>query len=335
MTRALGLYSGGLDSMIAAKLMLEQGIEVTALNFSTPFFGSERARITAEQLGIELIVEDITEEHFEIVRSPRFGFGKNMNPCMDCHTMMYRLAGQMMEREGYDFIFTGEVLGQRPFSQNKHSIRQIAEKSGYEDDILRPLCARLFKPTRPEREGLVDRDRLLDISGRSRRRQIALAKKWGLEAHSGSAGGCLLTDPQFSARLREAMRDDPDMPPRDVEILKYGRHFRLTPGCRLAVGKTQGENITITKVAREKSYVLATVESVPSPTAAFTCDPNEEQMRLAARIIGRYADIPSDEEFTLIVWNEANDWRKEITAKPFSPEESKKYLIGLKAKGGG
>ena len=226
MTRAIGLLSGGLDSRLAARLMTEQNIEVLGVAFVTPFFGSEKARQAAEQLKIPLQILDITQPHWAMLRQPRYGYGKGLNPCIDCHALMLREAGKLMETIGADFLFTGEVLGQRPFSQTRPSLRAVEKASGCLDVILRPLSARLLPETRPEREGLVDRSRLLDISGRSRKRQMALAENYGLNDYPAPAGGCLLTDPIFSRRLKELLAHSPEPELREIELLKTGRHFR-------------------------------------------------------------------------------------------------------------
>lgn len=195
--RAVGLLSGGLDSMLAARLLLDQGIEVLGMTFVTPFFGPEKAQRAAEQLGIPLEVMDITVEHFRILKAPRYGYGKGMNPCIDCHALMIRKAGKCVENGRADFVFTGEVLGQRPFSQTKPSLRAVEKESGFAGRVVRPLSALLLPETFPEKEGWLDRSRLLDLRGRSRKRQMALAELYGLRDYPTPAGGCLLTTPFF------------------------------------------------------------------------------------------------------------------------------------------
>ncbi len=183
--RALGLFSGGLDSMLAAMVLRAQGIEVTGLVWVTPFFTAERAEESAAAIDLPILVEDLTDRYLHLLYEPPRGFGRWMNPCIDCHLLMLREAGKIMEQEGYDFLFTGEVVGQRPFSQNKGSLNYIARESGYGELLLRPLSARLLKTTRPEREGLVDRERLLNISGRGRKRQMELAAQFGITSYPG------------------------------------------------------------------------------------------------------------------------------------------------------
>ncbi|WP_291317523.1 thiamine biosynthesis protein [Desulfuromonas sp.] len=242
MSKALGLLSGGLDSSLAAMTLLRQGVEVTGIAFVTPFFGSAKAEQAARQIGIPLIVQDIGEVHLEMVKNPRYGYGKNMNPCIDCHAMMFRLAGEVMAGKGFDFLFSGEVLGQRPMSQNLNALRSVANYSGHPDRILRPLSARLLAITAMEEEGLVDRERLLDIQGRSRKPQEKLAREWGLTDYPSSGGGCLLTEKSISNRLRDLFDHRPEATVTDVELLKLGRQFRLSETAKLTLGRNQADN---------------------------------------------------------------------------------------------
>ena len=239
MSKALGLLSGGLDSSLAALTLKRQGIEVTCISFVTPFFGSAKAESAAKRMEIPLIVRDIGEVHLEMVKNPRYGYGKNMNPCIDCHAMMFRLAGEISEEQGFDFLFSGEVLGQRPMSQNPSALRAVANYSGRPERILRPLSAKLLPPTPMETRGLVDRERLLDIQGRSRKRQEMLAREWGLNDYPSSGGGCLLTEKDFAERLRDLFRHQPDCSVRDVRLLRVGRQFRLTEHSRLVLGRNR------------------------------------------------------------------------------------------------
>jgi len=220
MTKGLGLLSGGLDSSLAALTLKRQGVEVSGISFATPFFGTGKARKAAEQMEIPLIVKDISDVHLEMLKNPVYGYGKNMNPCIDCHAMMFNLAGEIMRQEGFDFLFSGEVLGQRPMSQNITALHTVAKHSGCKGRILRPLSAKLLPITPMEEEGLVDREQLLDIQGRSRKRQEALAKEWGLKEYPSSGGGCLLTEKSFSGRLRDLIEKQPEATVVDVELLK-------------------------------------------------------------------------------------------------------------------
>lgn len=223
--KALVLLSGGLDSMLAAKILINQGIEVTGLTFISYFFGARKARIAAEQIGIELKEVNFSDEHLKMVKNPKYGYGKNINPCIDCHSLMLRHAKKIMNDEGYDFIATGEVLGQRPMSQNKEALRLVAEYSGVGEKLVRPLSARRLNITKPEKAGTIIRGKLLNISGRTRDKQLELVKKYKIKEYSSAAGGCLLTDPIFSDRLIKIFDYWPDCKGNDVELLKYGRVF--------------------------------------------------------------------------------------------------------------
>ena len=247
--KGIGLFSGGLDSILAAKIIMALGIQVTGVTCTTPFFSPEKAKAAAKEIGIHLIEVDITKEHLDMLKAPKYGYGKNMNPCIDCHTLMLKIAGRMMEDREADFIFTGEVLGQRPMSQNRQSLSIVAKNSGYQEYILRPLSALLLPATRPEIEGKVDRQRLLAIKGRGRKDQIEMARRYGVDHYSAPAGGCLLTDPMFSRRLRDLFRHGLDFEIRDIELLKYGRHFRINEFSKAIVGRTA------LKTRRSKDYL--------------------------------------------------------------------------------
>ncbi len=263
--RALGLFSGGLDSMLAAALLKAQGLEVTLITFVTPFFGADRARESAAHLGLPLIEMDLTERFWPLIFAPPHGFGQGHNPCIDCHLLMVREAGLLMAAQGFHFIFSGEVLGQRPMSQNRGSLNLIGNKSGLGDLLLRPLSAKLLKTTRPEQLGWVDRERLLNLSGRGRKRQMALAEEYGITRYPAPAGGCLLTDPGYAARLKELLdHQGGSVTRRDLDLLKWGRHFRLPGGVKAVVGRTQKENEALLALRGSGDTVLK-VEDYPSP----------------------------------------------------------------------
>ncbi len=293
--RALGLLSGGLDSMLAATVLREQGIEVAAVVFVTPFFGPERARESAASLGIPLIEQDITEIYLPLLYNPPHGFGSRHNPCIDCHTLMLQQAGAIMEAQGFDFLYTGEVLGQRPMSQHKGSLVLVARESGYPELILRPLSAKLLTPTRPELLGWVDRERLLDISGRGRKRQMELASRYGITKYPTPAGGCLLTDPRYSVRLKElvARTDKPSR--QDLELLKWGRHFRLPGGAKAVVGRTQRENEAISRLIAPGDLVLR-VQGYPGPLVLVPEGADVNGVEEAAALAATYSDAPLGQE---------------------------------------
>ena len=248
--KAVALFSGGLDSILAVKLIQEQGIEVKGVNFKTPFFGLDEILVITKDLDIDLEIIDITEELLKVLKKPKYGFGKNMNPCIDCHALMFKKAGEYMAKIGASFILSGEVLGERPMSQNRNSLNIIERESGFEGRILRPLSALLLPETIPEKEGLVDRSKLLDISGRSRKRQMELAAKIGIRDYPSPAGGCKLTEPSFSNRLKDLFAQK-QYSLEEIELLKLGRHFRLDRGVKLVVGRNKNENEKIQEFFRE------------------------------------------------------------------------------------
>ncbi len=300
--RAIGLFSGGLDSMLTVRLLQNQGIHVTGMVFVTPFFGPEAALRAREILSFPLVIEEITEIYLDqVLTSPRHGYGKNMNPCIDCHAFMFQLAGKRMEAEGAHFLFSGEVLGQRPFSQNRDALKVVAQLSGYPDFILRPLSAKRLEETPMEKEGLVDRSRLLDLQGRSRKPQMAWAEKLGITAYPSPAGGCLLTHVDFSRRLRDLMHHGPGLGVRDLEMLKLGRHLRYDPDSKIVVGRREQENNTLEQLWKPGDVRLH-VEGVPGPTVLLRSsgEPSEEARLFAARLAVRYSDADPGAEADVV-----------------------------------
>jgi len=312
MTTAIGLISGGLDSILAAQIILEQGIEVVGVSFTTPFFSAQAAQRAARAVGIPLQVLDITEPHLTMLRNPPHGYGNNMNPCIDCHILMLKEAGRMMDERGGGFLFTGEVLGQRPMSQNKASLRVVERGSGYEGLVLRPLSAQLLPETIPEQDGRVDRERLLAIKGRSRKEQMALAKRYHITAYLSPAGGCLLTDPIFSRRLRDLFNNQDPVHIRDIELLKIGRHLRFSPAIKVIVGRHAQDNERISKMVAPGDDLLK-VEEHPGPLCLIPSGGSADDIQRAASVCVRYSDAPPDEEVT-VLWSKGGEERR-ITAK--------------------
>ncbi len=325
MIKAVGLFSGGLDSMLAARIILDQGILVQGVSFVTPFFGAEKGERAAEQLKIPLKILDITQDHWKMLKAPRYGYGNGMNPCIDCHALMVLKAGEYLQEIQADFIFTGEVLGQRPFSQTKPSLRAVEKASGYPDRILRPLSALLLKKTIPEGEGLVDRSLLLDIQGRSRKRQMALAEKYGLIDYPAPAGGCLLTDPIFSIRMKELFSHSPDPPLREVELLKAGRHFRLDSKIKVIIGRNQKENEFIEKwVFPEDGW--ARVVSHPGPLAlAIGGIGRPEDWEKLAHLCLTYSDAPGEQMVPVQLGQGDRKWQVDVTK--VGKEVFRKWMI--------
>jgi len=287
MSKALGLLSGGLDSSLAALALQRQGVEVSCVAFATPFFGAARAQKAARQMGIPLIVKNIGEVHLEMIKNPKYGYGRNLNPCIDCHAMMFRLAGEIMQEQGFDFLFSGEVLGQRPMSQNLCALKAVANYSGHPERILRPLSALVLPITPMEEEGLVDRTRLLDIKGRTRKRQEALAKEWGLIEYPNSGGGCLLTEKSFTGRLKDLLDHHPSASVVDAELLKLGRQYRLSPLAKLTLGRNQETNQAISDLVRCGDVLLLS-KNFAGPIGLVYGRPTEADLAKAAAILAAY-----------------------------------------------
>lgn len=324
MSKALGLISGGLDSTLAAMTLMRQGIEVTGISFVTPFFGAGKARIAAKKIGFPLIVSEISETHLQMVKDPKYGYGRNMNPCIDCHAMMFRLAGEIMEREGFDFLFSGEVLGQRPMSQNANALRSVATYCDYNDKVLRPLSAKLLPITPMEESGLVDREQLLDIQGRSRKPQQALAVKWGYLDYPSSGGGCLLTESGFSDRLRDLVEHDPLASVNDVELLKVGRQFRLSERSKLVVGRHQADNDALSKLI-EADQTLLRSANFSGPLGLLCGDAGDTELELAAAIVASYGKGKDEAEVDVL--STRNDAETTLRVAPLAREESLKLLL--------
>ncbi len=289
---AVGLISGGLDSLLAAKVLQQQGIEVIGVTFDTPFWDSKQACEIAELVGIPIRVVNISEEHLNMVKNPVYGYGSNMNPCIDCHALMLRAAGRIMEQEGADFLFTGEVLGQRPMSQRFNTLRSVEKLSGYQGLVLRPLSAKLLPETEVEKRGLVDRSRLLAIQGRSRRQQMELAEKFGIVKFTPPGGGCLLTKEGFSRKLKRLLLELPDAEVRHIEMLKHSRFFVLDEGVILFVGRNHHDNKELERLAGEKD-VLFNCRGVPGPRGLLVVRDQahlENYLRLCSEIVASFSD---------------------------------------------
>lgn len=323
MVKAIALFSGGLDSILAAELIRRQNINVLCLSFTTPFFDAQKALAASRQINLPLEIQDITTEHLHMLKSPRYGYGKNMNPCIDCHTLMLHIAGKRMSETGRDFIFTGEVLGQRPMSQNKQSLYVIAKKSGYQDYILRPLSANLLDPIKAEREKLIDRSQLLAIQGRGRKQQMTLAADFGIVNYAPPAGGCLLTDPIFSRRLRDlfAHQVTPDI--RDYELLKYGRHFRISDQCKIIVGRNRADNEALRKLIVPGDLIF-NMANFPGPLVLV---PNggDSDKKIAAALCARYSDAPPDIQADVICIR--NTISEKLTSTSAAREDCQRWII--------
>jgi tRNA-specific 2-thiouridylase len=297
---ALVLLSGGLDSRLAVCVLKAQGIRVTGLTFESPFFSAARGREAASQLDISHIVEDYTDTLLGILEHPRHGFGACINPCIDCHAAMLKCAGQRMERDGFNLVATGEVLNQRPMSQTRRNLEVVASESGYKDWILRPLSARLLPETEPERRGWVDRNRLLDLSGRSRKPQTRLAEEYGVTGYPNSAGGCRLTEPNYAVRLWDLRSHRQLRDARAIQLLRMGRHFRLSPGVKVVIGRDAAENEAIEALARPED-MLFRFETIPGPSALMIGVPGEGELQLATALCARYSDATPGQEVDIVI----------------------------------
>ncbi|MFH1232446.1 MAG: tRNA 4-thiouridine(8) synthase ThiI [Patescibacteria group bacterium] len=258
--KALVLLSGGLDSMLAARVLMGQGIEVVGVSFKSCFFSTEKAKRTAEQLDIKLIEVDFSEEHLKMVKNPTYGYGKNANPCIDCHGMMLKKASEIMKKDGFDFIATGEVLGQRPMSQNKDALKIVEKISGLEGKLIRPLSAKLLDETENEKLGKVNREKLLDISGRSRQMQLELVKKYNIKEYASPGGGCLLTEPDFGKKLFKMFEYWQNCDGNDIALLKNGRvlwfNFKDNKKILVIIGRDENENKNLLNLKQADDIII-------------------------------------------------------------------------------
>jgi tRNA U34 2-thiouridine synthase MnmA/TrmU len=329
--KAVGLLSGGLDSSLALKIVLDLGFEVVALNLKTPFClcdspGSCFSQKVADKFGVPIKRVFAGEDYLEIIKNPKHGYGRNMNPCLDCRIYLFKKAKELMEELGADFIFTGEVLGQRPMSQRKDAMNLIEKESGLKGRILRPLCAKLLTPTIPEKEGIIGREKLLAIQGRSRKKQLGLAQEFFLNEFSCPAGGCLLTDENFSKKLKESFHHN-ESSLRHIYLLKIGRHFRLPNLSKLIVGRNKEENELLMQLAFP-SETKFTVDKYKSSYALLLGEDHkrEEEVFLAASICARFSDQKELKELPVRYWKEDKEDYKIIE----TPLSSEKELSSLR-----
>ena len=324
MSKALGLISGGLDSSLATLTLMRQGIEVTGIAFVTPFFNANKAKIAAEAIGHQLIIENISDVHLQMVKAPKYGYGRNLNPCIDCHGLMFQLAGERMLTDGFDFLFSGEVLGQRPMSQNANALKSVAKLSGVADRILRPLSAKLLPVTAMEESGLVNREQLFDFQGRSRKPQQALAKEWDLHDFPESGGGCLLTEEGFSNQLRDLFDHDSDAKVADVEFLKVGRQFRLSETAKLILGRHRSDNEALQQQAKPEQIKLR-CQNFSGPFGLFCGNSEQQELDTAAAIVASYGKGKDEAEVDVLCNEAGNEFVRRV--KPMPREISRQLLI--------
>lgn len=319
MAKAVVLFSGGLDSILACCLMLEQKIEVIALNFLNPFNPAPKKgeryqpQKMSQLLKIPLKIVPLGQDYINLIKNARYGYGAGMNPCLDCRIYTFTLARNFMEQIGADFVVTGEVLGERPMSQHRQAMDLIEKKSGLYGRLLRPLSARLLMPNVPELNGLVERYQLLAIQGRSRKPQLALAAKFGIRGYPNPAGGCLLTDKTFTPRLRDAFKHGEDSL-REIKLLKIGRHFRLGSGKKVIVGRNEYENKIIKNLATASDILLQPLE-IAGPTVIILKPESDEDLITAAGICARYSDGKKLPRVKIVYLNQI------ITVPPLNEEK--------------
>jgi len=331
---ALALFSGGLDSTLAILLIQRQNINVTAVGFKTQFWGryvddpssTLPQHPTAQKFGFALKRVHLDKKFIDIVLNPKFGYGKNMNPCVDCKILMLREAKALSEEIGADFIITGEVLGQRPFSQLRDKIHLIEREAGLKGKLLRPLSAKLLPPTEAEVKGLVDREQLENISGRSRKRQMELACEFGLEDYPSPAGGCLLTDKSYANRLRDLIKHTGSLTPDDPDLIRFGRHIRLDDRTKIIVGKNEQDNDHLETLKREHHYVIE-AKDIGSPLTLLIGEPSEENLRKAAMITARYSATKHQPEVCVTVERMSDGTIQEFTVAPTSPADLGAILL--------
>jgi tRNA-specific 2-thiouridylase len=325
--KAIALFSGGLDSTLAMKVIINQGIDVIALYVNIGFGSTKDRREHMEsmcrQVGAEFMEIDIRQQFLrDILFSPKHGYGKNFNPCIDCHANMFRIAKEMMSELGASFIVSGEVAGQRPMSQNIRALKTVEELAESDNLLVRPLSAKLLSPSQPELNGWIDREKLLDISGRSREKQLKLADEFGLVDFEPPAGGCLLTEPYFAKKMRDFVKFD-KLEVDDIDSLKFGRHFRLKDGAKLIIGRNADDNFGLQNVKSKKFNTLEAV-GVKSPFSLISATASEDELQFALRTVLAYTKADIESEYKILF----NGGEKEFIVKPCSSrEESRKYSL--------
>jgi tRNA-specific 2-thiouridylase len=324
--KALALLSGGLDSILATKLVLDQGIEVIAVTFILPVVVEkvDYAGKTVERFGIPQIRVEMGDDYLEVIRNPKYGYGSGMNPCIDCRIYMLREAKRIANEIGAKFIVTGDVLGERPMSQYRKALLLEEEEAGLEGLILRPLSAKLLPETIPEREGWVDRSALLAISGKSRKPQIALAEQFGLQdAYPSPAGGCLLTHKEFASKVKDLFEHEENVTTRDIELLRIGRHFRAASS-KIVVGRNEAENELLLELKNPGDYAFE-VPGYGSPITILEQSREKEAIELAAKLTARYSDAARGEEVLVEYWNA--EGKASIVVSPLSDDEVEQLRI--------
>jgi len=317
MVKAVLLFSTGLDSLLAYHLLKKVGIEVIVLVIKTPFNKINEAVLNEIKKEAKVIFYEAKDDYLQIIKNPKFGYGKQMNPCIDCKIYMYKIAKKFLEEEKADFIATGEVLNQRSFSQTLDKLKLIEKEAGVNGLVVRPLSAKLLPKTLAEEKGLIDREKLLDIKGRARKKQLQLVKDLGISVYSQPAGGCSLTDPMFSKRLKDLMEHNPNFNTEDVELLKIGRHFRIGKS-KLILGRNENESKLLEKM---RNHLVLKPKS-KGPSGIFIGE--ESDLMLACEILASYCK----DEKVVIELLKNGEKIKEVEVQRKNKEEFRKYLIG-------
>ena len=328
----LGLVSGGLDSLTSCLLLQLQGIEVIGLNFKSPFCLCDKVlshsdcglNLYHDKLGIKVFTIPKGDDYLEIIRNPKYGYGKNLNPCIDCRIYILKKAQEFNETLNADFIFTGEVLNQRPKSQHMKALQLVEKESGLEGKLLRPLSAHLLKPTIYEEQGLIDRKKLLSIQGRSRKIQLELARKHGLLENYYACGGCLLTDKNFTNRMRDYLRFKKNPKMEDIHILKVGRHFRYK-NTKIVIGRNESENHVLLNLKKTNDIIIE-AKDISGPVTIIQGDYNTEALKFAAMLTLRYSDL-DELQGQVIYGTDYDNLTDEMIIEKQNDETLKKYIL--------
>ncbi|HVP36240.1 MAG TPA: hypothetical protein VMT04_04530 [Terriglobales bacterium] len=336
--KAIGLLSGGLDSTLALRIVLDLGFEVIALNMKTPFCTCDgRSGVCysnkfAQEFGIKLVRIFGGDDYLEIVKNPKHGYGRNLNPCIDCRIFLFKKAKELMEKEGAEFIFTGDVLGERPMSQRLDAMKLIERESSLKGKVLRPLSAKLLEPTLPEKNGIIDRFALLNLQGRSRKRQIQLASDYQIRDYPCPAGGCLLTEENFARRLKDSFFHGEDTL-RHISLLKIGRHFRLPvengnerKGLKLIVGRDQEENNYLLSLSLPEETKL-TAKEFKGALGLLLGEPLSGSINLSASISARYCQQKNSASLIVKTWTDSEDEHQSIEVTPLEDAQIESYRI--------
>lgn len=323
--KAIALFSGGLDSLLAVKWMQKLGYEIIPVFLSAPYLNSQRAEKTATDNGLSLQVHDFFARHFALVKNPSWGWGKYLNPCVDCHALMFSTAAELLSQYKAHFLISGEVLGQRPMSQKRNAMAKVSSLSQVRDLIVRPLSQKLLPDTMPLTEGWVNRDDMLDINGRSRKAQLTLARELGIVSFPTPAGGCLLTDRNYCLRLQDLMDHQTDNRD-DMELLRWGRHFRLGPSVKLIIGRNEAENDALEQSA--KGIIINARDHLGPLGVITSASPTSEELTLGLRIFLQYnAKAGQRDVLTLSRTNESDQPAEEISVDKLEREQCLRHLI--------